>query len=53
MEALVVNFTTLGIVLILAAGNALFSEVFLPWGIVFLIVGVVLLATARVIAKRK
>ncbi len=53
MEALVVIFTTLGIVSILAAGNALFSAVFLPWGIVSLIVGVVLLATARVIAKRK
>jgi len=39
--------------MILAAGNALFSEVFLPWGLVFLIAGVALIVVARAIDKRK
>ena len=45
-------FTTFGIWIILAAGSAAFSEEFLM-GLVFLVIGVVFLAIARVFAKRK
>ena len=52
-EFLVVISITLGIVMILAAGSAWFSDEFLPTGIISLIIGVVLLAVARVFSKKK
>ncbi|MFC1875096.1 hypothetical protein ACFLY3_02975 [Chloroflexota bacterium] len=52
-EFLVVSLITLGIIMILAAGNAWFVDEFLPLGVIYLIVGVVILAIARVLAKRK
>ena len=50
---LVAILAAFGIWAILAAVSMAIGELFLPWGIVSLIIGVILFASARTLAKRK